>query len=541
MIKKEISSCPKEATLYQNFYRGSQIDPSHDALIFQNKHFSYRHVLDKVQRFAASLIRLGIKKDDVVTVCLPNIPEAIYLLFAINQIGAIGNMVHPLFNLEQMRENMNLTGSHLLFCLDQNFDKFTPLLEEDKRVYACSPTSELNIIKRLAYRMMNKNIKKIPQNNRLDDFYKSEPYLKNDDDYLKDAIYLHSGGTTGKSKTIALSSFSMTSLCSNGKYILERYENIDELHMLAVLPMFHGFGLTMGVLALLFHGGTLTLMPKFSTKETINYLAKNEINYIIGIPTLFEALLSKDDFSGKKLQNLYICFVGGDFVSESLINRFNRRMQEANSGCRLLEGYGLTETVTVCAVNRLSENKKGTVGKPLPNVKFKIVDSETKKDLGINQSGELYISGETLMNGYRFANKEANDEVFSIDENGTKWVKTGDCCLLDEDNYLVFKQRIKRIIKVNGIPVFPSNIEDAVMDLGFVYECAAIGVIDANRGHMIKLFVVLNKNYQITNPDEKINDAIIKKEGIYAKPKEIVYLAKMPHTLVGKIDTKELK
>ena len=541
MSQKELFSCPKEATLYQNFALCAKKDLSHDALIFQNKHFSYGHVLDKVQRFASSLIDLGIKKDDVVTVCLPNIPEAIYLLFAINQIGAIGNMVHPLFNLEQMRENMNLTGSHLLFCLDQNFDKFIPLLAENKQIYACSPVSELNLIKRLAYQMMNKNIKNIPLSNRLNKFYQSEPYLECDQDYKKDAIYLHSGGTTGKSKTIALSCFSMTSLCANGKHILERYQNVESLHMLAVLPMFHGFGLTMGVLALLFHGGTLTLMPKFSTKETINYLAKNEINYIIGIPTLFEALLSKEKFSGKKLQNLYICFVGGDFVSESLIKRFNQRMLEAHSNCLLLEGYGLTETVTVCAVNRLSEHKKGAVGKPLPNVKFKIVDSETKKDLGVNQSGELYISGETLMNGYRFTNKEANQEVFVTDEKGVKWVKTGDCCLLDEDNYLVFKQRLKRIIKVNGIPVFPSNIEDAVMDLGFVYECAAIGVEDAKRGHMIKLFVVLNRNYQIANPDEIINEAIIKKEGIYAKPKEIVYLEKMPHTLVGKIDTKELK
>ncbi len=539
MNKIEYIKCKKEATLYENFYLSASKYFYNNAFYFQNKGFTYEKSLVKINKFAKALLDLGLKKDDVITVCLPNIPEAFYLLFAINQIGAIGNMVHPLFNYAQMKENLATTGSKILFCLDLNFHQFKPLVLDGVKVFACSPTKELNFIKKIGYALINKQVLKIPSHCKLTKFYKKKPYLDYDKDNKKDAIYLHSGGTTGKSKTIALSAFALNALCSHGAHILEIDEPSNK-YMLAVLPMFHGFGLCMGVLALINHGGTLVLMPKFSTNETIKYLKKGRINYILGIPTLFEALLSKKEFNGPILKNLLLSFVGGDFVSESLINRYNKRMEEAGSSCRLLEGYGLTETVTVCAVNRQSAQKKGTVGQPLPSVKFKIVDPETKKVLPPNTAGELYISGDTIMNGYRFCDKKANDEVFEVDKNGVKWVKTGDFCELDEDNYLVFKQRMKRIIKVNGIPVFPSAIEDVVMSTGFVFECAAIGVEDAKRGHMIKLFVVLNKNVAVTNPTEKINQAILDKEGVYAQPKEIVYLDKLPHTLIGKIDTKQL-
>lgn len=539
MNRREYIACRKNATIYENILNASSKYFANVAFYFQNKKFTYLHVIHMVNRFARAMKELGIKKDDVVTVCLPNIPEAVYLLYAISQIGAIGNMVHPLFNYEQMKENLQLTGSKILFCLDLNFEKFAPLCNQGITVYACSPTQELCFVKKFLYAQINPTIKKIPKKNKLTKFYKAEPLYQYEKDYLKDSIYLHSGGTSGKSKTIALSAFAINALCSNGAYILD-IDCAEDKHMLAVLPMFHGFGLCMGVMALLAHGGAIVLMPKFSTKETIRYLSKGQINYIIGIPQLFEALLSKPNFSGKKLKNLLTCFVGGDFVATSLIDRFNKRMEEAGSSCRLLEGYGLTETVTVCSVNLLKNNRPGTVGQPLPNVKFKIVDTISGKDLGINQEGELYIAGETLMNGYRFCPADANEQVFTIDQEGVKWVKTGDCCSLDKDNFLIFKQRMKRIIKVNGIPVFPSNIEDAVMSTGFVFETAAIGVDDTKRGHMVKLFVVLNRNVHVEKPEDLINEAIVNKCGIYAKPKEIVFLEKLPHTLVGKVDTKQL-
>lgn len=543
MSRQEYIACRKNATIYQGFFDSAAKYRDNVAFYFQFKKFSYKHVIKNVNKFARALLDLGIKENDVVTFCLPNIPEAVYLLLSINQIGAIANIVHPLFNGEQMEENLTMTGSKLLFCLDSHYHKFMSLEKKGIKIFACSPTRELSLTKKIFYRLMNKKIKLVKKTAKLNYFYKKEPYYFYNKDYKKDAFYLHSGGTSGKSKTVALSSFCIMALCSNGPYILD-IESAEGKGMLAVLPMFHAFGLAMGVLIIMMHGGAAVLMAKFSARQTIKYLKKKYLNYLVGVPTLYESLLSKKNFRGKKLKNLEIAFIGGDFVSSSLLDRFNTKLISAGTIGRLLEGYGLTETCSVASVNFLRNARRGTVGQPLPNVKYKIVDPDTLEDLGRNKEGELLIGGETIMNGYRFAPEaDANERVFVHDKDGTTYIRTGDCCLLDDDNYLVYKQRLKTIIKVNGVPVFPSNIEDAVISTGLVYECAAIGVEDAKRGHMVKLFVVLKRGLEkehTQNVEQLFNESIVGKCGIYAKPKEIVFVKALPHTMIGKIDVKKL-
>lgn len=534
--------CKKEQTLYEALKNASIKYPNNPSFYYIYKKFSYTHLIKRINQFAFAMKEMGIKEDDVVTICLPNIPDALYIFYAINQLGAIANCVHPLFTYEQMEENMLHTKSKILYCLSTTYQMFYKLNDKGIKVISCSPTQEMSFVLDKAYKFkFRKQIGKIDNINSTYFYYKSGLLNTFDKDYLKDSIYLHSGGTSGNAKTIALSSFSMNALASNGQEILD-LKDFNNAHMLAVLPMFHGFGLCMGVHAMLAHGGCDILMPKFSSKETIKYLSKGKINYLIGIPTLYEALLKQPTFSGKKLQNLNIAFAGGDFVSTSLIERFNNRMKEAGSICRLREGYGLTETVTVCCVNTHKHHKQGTVGRPLENIQFKIVDVDTLKELPKNSEGELLVSGETLMNGYRFCDDNVNKEVFILDENNKKWVRTGDYCILDEDNYLIFKQRLKRIVKVSGIPVFPSMIENMSASFDFVHEVAAVGVPDSKLGNIIKLYVSLNKNIDISH--EEVKNILIKeianKCGIYSKPKEVIILDSLPHTVVGKVDVKKL-
>ena len=542
-MKIKYPAVKQDQSMYEAFLKSAKTFPNKIALRFFHKTFTYKKVLKRVNQFAKSLLDLGFKKDDVITVCLPNIPDAVYLLYAINQIGAIGNLVHPLFTFEQMDETLTLVNSKILFCLDTNYEKFLPLENKGVTIYSCSPVSELSSLKRFFYNKKNKDKLKIKPKHTSSEFYKSKEYFDYDKRYLNDALYLHSGGTTGKSKTIALSSFAMNSVATNSYWITDLDSFVGK-GILAVLPMFHGFGLCMGIHAFLVHGGTDVLMPKFSRAQALSYIRKNQLHILLGVPVLYEALLSRRDFRGRKLRNLYIGFVGGDYVSPALLERFNIRMEKAHSNCRLREGYGLTETVNVCSVNTHSNHKPGTVGILLPNVKGTTLNPDTMEELKANEEGEILIGGDTIMNGYRFSDDiDANKKVFYIAKDGTKYIRTGDFGHIDEDRFVIYKSRIKRLVKVNGVPVFPSMIEDAATSFNFVYEVCALGVEDTKRGNIIKLYVMLSKTYKGTKEEakEKIIERIVSRLGVYSRPKEVIFVDKMPHTAVGKIDYKALK
>ena len=535
--------CKKEQSIYETILDSATKWPKNTALIYMFHNFNYEHLLKRINQFAYSLKEMGVKKDEIVTVCLPNIPDAVYLLYAINQIGAIANIVHPSYNLPQMEENVSKTKSKLLFCLDLSYQMFKELENKGLRVISCSPTNELTFIEKMVYHHQNKKkIGKIEFKNSTKPFYFAKRETEFDGRYLDDAVLLNSGGTSGKAKIIALSSFAMNALAHYGPWIID-VDDGKNVGMFAVLPMFHGFGLEMGVHIMLSFGAISVLMPKFNRDQTIKYIKKNKIQIMIGIPIIYESLLTKKKFDGKMLRNLNIAFVGGDFVSTNLLKNFNQLMIINKSQCRLREGYGLTETVCVCSVNTHHHHKAATSGMALPNVRFKVIDPKTMEDLGFDKEGELCVAGETLMNGYRFADDpQANEKAFFYDKEGTKWLRTGDFVSLDSENYITFKQRLKRIVKVSGIPVFPSMVEDSTCAYSFVYECAAIGVPDTKHGNIIKLFVVLHRDYKGTQEAARkaIEDKIIRDLGIYAKPKEIVFIDRLPHTFVGKIDVNKL-
>ena len=528
----------KEQSLYQCVLNSATKYPKHIAFRYFHKAFNYTFLLKRINQFAYELKSLGVKKDDVVTICLPNIPDALYALYAVNQIGAIANLVHPSCSFEQIEEYLNKTKSIILFSLDISYKEFKKLEDDGVLIITCSPTSELGVFAEKSYAKKNKE-KLMASSHKAEYIYQKPVETEFDQRFKEDAFYLHSGGTLSTPKTIALSSFAINSLVANATWFT-CMDNFEGCGMLSVLPMFHGFGLCMGIHACLCYGGTDVLMPKFSRYNALKYIRRKQLSILIGVPVLYEAILSKKSFRGKKLRYLTNAFIGGDNVSPALIKRFDERMIEAKASCRLFEGYGLTEVVNVCSVNTHNFHKQGTVGKLFPNAIGCIID-EKGKELPPEEDGEICIGGESLMNGYRFMDDDAS--YYHIDKDGRKYIKTGDIGCFDKDGYLHYKSRIKRLIKVSGVPVFPSQIEDIATSFDFVYEVAAVGVEDEKHGHIVKLFVKLSKTYKGSKEDAEklLNDKIVSSLGIYSKPKEIVFLDKMPHTLVGKIDTKLLK
>lgn len=522
-----------ESTIYEVYQEVANKYPLRTALIYEGQHFTYEYVLKQINVLAGSLIKKGFKADDVITIMLPNIPFAVYLIYAVNQIGAIANMVHPLIGIDQLKDTLDKSKSRIVFALDSQINKLQEIDNSHIEIYACSPVDGLSLYKKIYYCYKNK----LPDFKfKANDLLNGEIYTIFDQSFKKDSFYLHSSGTSGQAKTVAISSFAINSLSSSGLKIY----NVDDakgIGMLSVLPLFHGYGLCMGVHISLMHGTYVVLMPKFFSKKVIKYLKDNLIHTIIGVPVLYEALLRNPDFKGKNIESLKYAFVGGDYINPSLIERFDNRLKEANSNCRLLAGYGLTETIAVASVNTYSMYKKGSVGQPIPHVQIKAFSPE-HVELKANEDGELYITGDTLMNEYKFDSQHFNP--FFIDHNQVKWLMTGDYGHVDEEGYVYFVQRLKRIIKVSGVNVFPNEIESVIKDLPYIFDCYILATSDINRGNMLKLFVVVDKHYLGKTFNNEINDLIIKHFGIYALPKQIIYLDKFPQTLMGKVDEKKL-
>lgn len=524
----------KSKTIYENFLLQVNNRKNNDCIYYEGKTISYNKFNSLIDKVSAYFTSIGLKEDDLITLVAPNTPEAIACFFAASKLNINIHLLHPLSIQENILHEYKDKHSKLLITVSLFLNNYDKILKEKMPILVLDPTSSLNIVKRLGFSILNrdklqtyKNRKDIPHftyNIKGKKEYKTY-------DPKKGRIFLSSGGTTGISKSIVLSDFSFVSLISTVPYILGcTQEELTHKTMLAALPMFHGFGLTMGVLACILWGARIGVLPSFRTKKVIKLLKKGHLSMMIGVPAIYEALLKNRKFKGKMLKNIEVCFIGGDFISPSLLERFNQRLKENGSKGMLLEGYGLTETVTVLSVNTIKDHKEGTIGKPLPNVKVKIIDHETNKVLPNNTKGEIAITGETLMNGYY---EEKEDPFITID--GEKYVKSGDMGMLDEDNYLYFISRYKRMLKKKGMNVYPLAIEKEVSSLDEVEECSLLGETYKGRDN-ICLFVSLSDPSYKNSVEQTIIRDLKGKFDSYELPDFIIIKDKFVHTNVGKID-----
>lgn len=526
-----------ELTLYQALAQSVVKNPNSHALLFRGKYLTYEELLQKVDYLAGGLLDIGLSKGETITFALPNVFEAVFGFYASSKIGLKCHMVHPMTPVKQMKKHMKETQSQTLVILDTFYHHYKDILKDQAiTLYLVNPMTEFNSLMKGLYKLINrKKIKGVFDHERVKNF--KELYVRkvthtSNINPKSTATYLHSGGTSGKPKTIELSHDAINYLAAQLDFILDK-EDYQDTHMLAVLPMFHGFGLCMGIHGMLLLGGVDTLMPKFEPKDAVKLISKNQINIIIGVPSLFESLLKQDGFDSSKMSHIEQAFVGGDYVAMDLKRRFNQQMVKNQSQAQLLEGYGLTEVVTVCSVNTLKANNPESVGRPLPGIDMAIKDLKSDTLLNENQDGEIIVSGPTRMTGY-LNDKEATDHAF-FESNQKIWVRTGDLGFIDKEGYVHYKQRLKRIIKVSGMPVLPAEIENLLMDYEEVSEVCAVSVPDENKGHVVKLFLVWTDNEKQLS-HEAIKKIIKENIGIYATPKEIVVMDSLPKTIIGKTD-----
>lgn len=509
------------------------------AIRFENKEISYKTLLTNIRKTVSFFRRLGVREGDVVTLALPNVPGGVYALYALNAVGAVLNIVHPLSPTQEIIRTAKETESVAIVVL-------STLCKEYGEAFSQSgiPTVFVNPMADVSFVMKTLCYLKYGKPKGKNGLYDLEGYQKEQEDHTYShrdpalpCIYLHSGGTTGASKIIELSANALNNLVARSDDLLPY--GIAGKSILAVLPAFHGFGLGMGIHAPLYWGATSALMTKFDVAKTLNWIHSGKVNVILGVPLLYQKLMKHPNFAEGDLSHIECAFVGGDNVPPSLIESFNAWMEREGSVGRMLEGYGLTETVTVCAVNTHKAFRAGSVGKALQDIDITVRD-DNQAILPAGTVGEVYIAGNTLMNGYYKDISATEKTILQID--GKDWVRSGDLGYLDEEGYLFLKGRIKRVYKIAGINVYPAEVEKIATDLTEDVHDAALELFESPKPHLT-LFLIRNKNS--SRSEEEIRAAVLenvsRRMTKYCIPEKVIFLESFPKTKVGKIDHKAMK
>lgn len=476
--------------------------------------------------------KFHIIKGDVVTMNLPNIPNAIILFYAINKCGAIADIIHPLNPINTISKALANTCSKLFITLDNYFASNRIAIENlNISIIVCRVSDYLPYIKRKFYRKREQ---------RVEDRYLYTGILHNkyttiveNSEFNNIAVYLHSTGTTGDAKTVALSNKAISELKNALSKGVINDMDPNKNKSIMVLPLFHGFGFGVCMHAMLSFGFEIVLMPKFDIHKFANLIANRKVTVCTGVPTMFSKLLKLPNKDFSKLKSLENIFVGGEKLDERLKLEFNKRLNQIGSTAELVEGYGLTETVTVCCVNKKGESDITAVGQPLYGIKVKIID-DNYKTLNDGEIGEICIGGPTLMEGYLY---DDNQNTF-VTLCGEKFIKTGDVGYLDGSGMLHFIERRKRIFKINGVTVFPSEIEKTIRSASENIENCVVSFIKNN----IVVFVQ-SRESNITNLKRIIVNFCQLNLIKYAVPleKNIFIYETFPKNDVGKINVKTMK
>lgn len=356
----------------------------------------------------------------------------------------------------------------------------------------------------------------------------------------KVAVILYSGGTTGTSKGIQLTNRNINALAMQ---TLAASGTQDVLHdkMLSVMPMFHGFGLGIGIHLPLICGAQCILVPQFSVKGYAKILKQKKPNFIPGVPTLFEALLRTKNLEKTDLSFLKGVFSGGDSLSVELKKKVDAFLTAHGATVQIREGYGLTECVTASCLTPPSYNREGSIGIPFPDTYYTIVKAGSTEPLPCGEEGEICLRGPSVMKGY-LKNEEETAQALRIHADGNVWLHTGDLGFIDGDGFVYFRQRIKRMIVTSGYNVYPSQVENILDAHEKVLLSCVIGVKDPYKMQRIKAFVVLKQGI---SPEEGLKQELIAycRENIarYAAPSEIEFREDLPKTLVGKVNYRLLE
>ena len=522
--------------------------PDNVAISYYGHKVTYKNFVKKIEKAARALKNYGVKEGDKVTICMPNTPEGITMVYAVNMVGAICNMVHPLSSEKELEYYIKVADSKYVLVIDAVFDKIYKLRDTAslERIIVVRPSDGLGFLKQRLYKLLHVKKVKLPANDSRvvlwEDFI-ANSYFYQGNFYEErsgadPAIIMYSGGTTGTPKAVLLSNLNINaeSLCD--ATVIRQI--IPGAMVLSILPLFHCFGLGVCIHTPLCKGMGCILIPAFSHKQFADIIKKNSPNFIVGVPTLFEALvntkLKPDD-----LKSVTAVICGGDALTQTLRNKVNSYLKAHGSNAKIRVGYGLTEGSGAVCLSPENAFSDGIIGAPMPNTDIKVVKNNSFESLPFGAEGEICISGPLVMMGYLNDDAETA-QTLRIHDDGKLWLHTGDLGSLHEDGFLYFEQRLKRIIISSGYNIYPTHLESVINSHEAVLTSTVIGIDHPHKGQVPKAFIVLKEGYKPGKRIEReIRELLERNVPVYALPVAYEFRDKLPQTLVGKVAFKKLE
>jgi acyl-CoA synthetase (AMP-forming)/AMP-acid ligase II/esterase/lipase/1-acyl-sn-glycerol-3-phosphate acyltransferase len=505
---------------------------------FRGKHYRYRDVDRLVTHAAKGFQDLGVGKGIKVGLMLPNCPYSVICFFAVLKAGGIVVNINPLYSHGEIERQVSDSGCRILVTLDAKaiYEKVSDLVREEGQVenlIICRMKGVLRFTEKVALGLFKGGeIASVAEDERhlfFEHLIANDGLVKAPDiDPVKDvAVLQYTGGTTGYPKGAQLTHANV-------------YVNAAQLALwapqvragkekcVAALPLFHSFGMTAVMNLSIWIGAEMLLLAKFNTAEVLEVITRERPTIFIGVPTMYSALTASGELAKHDLSSLKVCISGGAALPGEIQRRF-----EAASGCRIIEGYGLSEASPVCTINPLNGGKAGSVGLPLPGTTIELVSIENPDLLlGPNERGEICVSGPQVMAGY--ANR-AKDNVHVF--RGGR-LHTGDVGYLDEEGYLFIVDRIKELIISSGFNVYPRQVEEVIHSHPSVEEVAVCGLPDLHRGEIVKAFVKLRPGEALTAGE--LRDFCKDRLAPFQVPKQVEFREFLPKTIVGKISKRDL-
>lgn len=534
-----------ESTLYDALADTARRVPEAIAWDFFGTRSTYRQLVADIDRCADALAAEGLGAGERFLISMPTCPQGVIAFYAVVRLGAVPAMIHPLSTATEITHFLDQSGARMALTLDAFHATLVaaePRRPLERIVLARIP-DYLPFVKRLGFALTKgRSIPEVAPDARLrwwKDLMASSapraplPAAGPDDP----AAILFTGGTTSLPKGIVLSH---RNFISEGKAVsgwcgLDAGDSI-----LAVLPIFHGFGLGVCVNAAFMAGGKSILVPQFSPAIVAERIRKDRPSVLVGVPTLFEALVRDPSLASADLSCLRACYSGADTLPREVKEKFEALVAARGGKVRLLEGYGLTEAVTAIMAMPIDGYREGSIGVPLPGMLAQVCVRGTTDEAPVGEEGEICISGPAVMLGY-LDDPAATAEALRVHADGRTWLHTGDLGRMDADGYFHFSARIKRMIKSSGFNVYPAQVEATLRHHVAVSDACVIGVPDPQQMERVVAFVVLKPGVQANALVEHELIAYCQAHLIkWSCPREVRFIDALPLTRVGKVDYRAL-
>lgn len=537
-----------------NYFNGSMYDYLKDtasknekrsAYSFYGNEVTFKSFMKKIDKVASALKEFNIVENECVTICMPNTPESFALIYAINKIGAICNIIHPLSSTQDIERALKETNSSIIFCSDVAMPKARHIKVKH---FIMVPTSEsLGKFLKTLYNIKSSLNMKLEEG--MLTWHEFLNYGVSDDTYVKrdpnsPAAIIYSGGTTGKPKGIIISNASFNAMALQTASVCEY---ISPGHsVLSALPIFHVFGLALCTHTCLVSGMKCVIVPQLNTKKINKELKKYKPSVYPAVPSLLKMSINSADPGSNAFKDIKVVVVGGDYLSPQLKSEFEDYLRKHGSSAVVKSGYGLSEACGFCCCTSEVDEKhinshKGTLGIPNPDMIVKVFEPNSDVEKSLGDVGELCITGPTLMMGYINEDEETKKTLVTH-HDGKTWLHTGDLGYMDKDGFIYYTSRLKRMIITNGYNVYPIELEDIINKCKYVDTCTVVGVPHKIKSQTPKAVIVLKSNVEDT-PEirEEVKKYCYKNIARYAVPTLYEFRTSLPKTAVGKVAYKDLE